>query len=372
MRSSYFLLLLAACTANKDADDTPKNGESESLRVPAEWEPQQAVWLQWPRRYEQADEPDFAKIVAALIHAEDVHLLVNDDPTRAAAQLSLEADGGLSQDIIAGGLSAEGFQIVWHPIANDSAWMRDNGPVYVVKEGEVHIQDWQFDAWGGAFGNNIAYQADDAVPTQLGTLLDLPVDPVDLVHERGNLEFNGVDTVVLNWTVLGNRNPGLSRSDAMTVLKANFGVSRVVMIEGAPKGDLTGGHIDGIARFIDAERIVVPDCATASACQPGDHDDQIYDAAAEQLTAAGLTVLRWPFQTKVRFRGIDLDTDYMNWLVTNTIVVTISFGDVEADAAAKAQLEEWFPDREVVLLPILQSWYDGGGVHCHTNDQPKP
>jgi agmatine deiminase len=116
---------------------------------------------------------------------------------------------------------------------------------------------------------------------------------------------------------------------------------------------------------------VVPDCATASACQPGDHDDQIYDAAAEQLTAAGLTVLRWPFQTKVRFRGIDLDTDYMNWLVANTIVVTISFGDVEADAAAKTQLEEWFPGREVVLLPILQSWYDGGGVHCHTNDQPK-
>jgi putative addiction module component (TIGR02574 family) len=40
------------------------------------------------------------------------------------------------------------------------------------------------------------------------------------------------------------------------------------------------------------------------------------------------------------------------------------------DAGAKSQLEEWFPGREVYIIETLESWYAGGGVHCHTNDQP--
>ena len=46
--------------------------------------------------------------------------------------------------------------IVWHAVANDNAWMRDNGPVYVVEDGEMRIQNWAFDAWGGAFGADVA------------------------------------------------------------------------------------------------------------------------------------------------------------------------------------------------------------------------
>ena len=45
-------------------------------------------------------------------------------------------------------------------------------------------------------------------------------------------------------------------------------------------------------------------------------------------------------------------------------------GHPEADAQAQAQLEAWFPDRDVVIIEMLDSWVAGGGVHCHTNDQP--
>ncbi|MBW2386651.1 MAG: PKD domain-containing protein, partial [Deltaproteobacteria bacterium] len=40
------------------------------------------------------------------------------------------------------------------------------------------------------------------------------------------------------------------------------------------------------------------------------------------------------------------------------------------DNAAKAQLEAWFPGRKVYVIEMLESWIAGGGVHCHTNDQP--
>lgn len=147
-------------------------------------------------------------------------------------------------------------------------------------------------------------------------------------------------------------------------------MSRVVLIEGAPEGDLTGGHVDGIARFIDADRVVVADCSETSACAPDGHDDQIYDGAAAALSAAGLEVIRWPFAGSVEYRGETFDTDYMNWLVGDGFVITVGFDDAEADDAAVAQLEAWFPDRDVYSVETLASWYAGGGVHCHTNDQP--
>ena len=364
-------LLLLACAPPPVSPDDALATHAVERRVPAEWEPQAAIWLQWPQRWESSYEPGIARIVAAVLNHEDVHVLVADGATRASAEDALLTEGGLDAAVVAGDPSATGYRLTWHDVPNDSAWMRDNGPRYVVEDGALRIQDWGFDAWGGAFGN-IPHDADDAVPQTVGAYLDLPVDDVALVHERGDLEFNGVDAVVLNWTVIGDpaRNPGLTREDAVAAMEEHYGVTRVVMIEGAPEEDLTGGHVDGIARFLDTERVVVADCSDASACAPDGHDDRIYDAAAAQLEDAGFDVIRWPFAASVAYRDAVFDTDYMNWLVGNDFVATVGFDHPEADAAAAAQLAVWFPDREVYVIEMLESWYWGGGVHCHTNDQP--
>jgi agmatine deiminase len=303
---------------------------------------------------------------------EDVHILVHDANTRSSAEQSLEAKGGLDAQVIGGADTEQGFTITWHDIPNDSAWMRDNGPRYVVQDGQLRIQNWAFDAWGGAFGPGVTFEDDNAVPDAVGAYLGLAVDDVDIVHERGDLEFNGRDAVIINWTVIGdpNRNPGITKEQVDLAMQEWFGVSRVVLLEGAPTGDLTGGHIDGIARFIDHERVVVADCSAGSACSDGDDDDQIYDFAAEQLWDAGFEVVRWPFSASVQYKGQTFDTDYMNWLVGNGFVITVGFDHPEADAAAKAQLEAWFVGRDVYVIEMLESWNAGGGVHCHTNDQP--
>ena len=39
-------------------------------------------------------------------------------------------------------------------------------------------------------------------------------------------------------------------------------------------------------------------------------------------------------------------------------------------AAARKRIEGYFPGRDVHVIEMLASWYDGGGVHCHSNDQP--
>ncbi|MEL7529195.1 MAG: agmatine deiminase family protein, partial [Pseudomonadota bacterium] len=39
---------------------------AETRRVPAEWEPQAAVWMQWPGNYEKNMRPAFADIIQAV------------------------------------------------------------------------------------------------------------------------------------------------------------------------------------------------------------------------------------------------------------------------------------------------------------------
>jgi len=208
----------------------------------------------------------------------------------------------------------------------------------------------------------------------VGAYLNMPVDPVNIVHERGNLEFNGVDTVILNWSTIGdpNRNPNYTKAQAIEDMKTYFGVSKVVMVEGIPTGDLTKGHIDGIARFINPTTVVVPDCTLTSKCQPNDGvDDEVYDEAAATIEAAGFTVIREPLEGTASYEGGNtFDTDYMNWIVGNGFVIAVGFDNPVTDEAAKARLESYYPGRDVHIIEMLASWNAGGGAHCHTNDQP--
>jgi len=335
---------------------------AQDQRVPAEWEPQEALWLQWPGPFEKDYEVAYAHISNVVVQYQPLHILYNSNPIRNQARNAIAAAGG----------DPDHVNITWHAIANQNAWMRDNGPVYVIENGEMRIQNWIFDAWGGAFGN-IPHASDDAVPIAVGDYLDMPVDTVNIVHERGNLEFNGVDALMLNWNVIGNPNRGngyANKAAAEVDLMNRFGVNTVIWADGPISGDLTGGHIDGFARFIDANRVVVANCTLQSHCQPGDSNDQVYDATALAVEAAGFEVLRMDYQASISHAGLNFDADYMNWSVGNGWVILVGFDNPSTDNAAKAQLEEWFPGRDVHVIEMLDSWVAGGGVHCHTNDQP--
>lgn len=332
-------------------------------RVSAEWEPQAAIWLQWPGRWERMYEPAFGKISAIVSRYQKLHILYASQAIEGRARAAIETAGG----------NPDHLNLVWQAVPSDSAWMRDNGPVYIVKNGRLRIQNWKFNAWGGAFGEDIPYGFDNAVPQRVAEYLDLPLDRIDIVHERGNLEFNGVDTLLLNWSTIGDpaRNPGYDRERAERDLKQHFGVSKVVMVEGIPEGDLTRGHIDGFARFIDSKTVVVAQCTQKSRCRPDDDaTGSIYERAAKTIAAAGFKVIRDPILAQVGYRDSIFDTNYLNWQVGNGFVITVGFGDTAADSAAKQRIQGYFPGRDVHVVEMLESWYYGGGVHCHSNDQP--
>ena len=359
----YFISIFATLIISVVGIKTEANEVSyKTKRVPAEWEAHEATWMQWPGYWEKDYEITFAKIADIISRYEKLYILYNTAKVFADAQKALKEVG----------VDPQHKNIYWHKVPYNSAWMRDNGPVYILDKNELRIQNWGFNAWGGAFGLDIPFDLDNAVPKKVGTILNIPVDHIDIVHERGNLEFNGSDTVILNWSTIGdpNRNLNYNKKQAEHDLKKNFGVTNVIFIEGIPDGDLTKGHIDGIARFIDTRTVVVVQCTSNSSCRTDSKDAMIYDQAARKIEAAGFNVIREPIEGFVKYNGVIFDTNYMNWLVGNGFVIIPGFGNLQTDAQAKKRLKSYFPNRDVYLIEMLSSWAAGGGVHCHTNDQP--
>ncbi len=137
----------------------------------------------------------------------------------------------------------------------------------------------------------------------------------------------------------------------------------MISIEEVPKGDLTNGHIDGIARFISADVAVVAQCTEDSLCSPGDRGTgSILEAAAQIISVAGFKVIRDPIEGFATFKGQRFDANYLNWLVGNGLVITTGYDDELLDGRASTQLQGYFPGRDIYVLPMLGSWAaDGGG-----------
>ncbi|MET9541555.1 agmatine deiminase family protein, partial [Streptomyces sp. NPDC006553] len=56
--------------------------------------------------------------------------------------------------------------------------------------------------------------------------------------------------------------------------------------------------------------------------------------------------------------------------IANDAVFLPRFGDRKADNRAKGILQDQFPRRDIVMVPIDTIASGGGGIHCSTHDQP--
>lgn len=329
---AVFLLTLLGCLSSGGKEMYSSNA---AIRVPAEWEPHAATWMQWPSAYESEMRPEFAQIINIIQNYEPVHLLTSSEGEKRKAQKFLSKKG------------VPNTQITWHIVPVDNAWLRDNGPIYVTDGTNLIIQNWKFDAWGGNFGDYVEYRNDDLVPVYIGKYLGLTVeDYQDYVLEKGNLEFNGAGTLVLNWDCQNDRNPGMTQREHEDILKQAFGVHTIIWAYGHHPDDGTTGHIDGIARFVNRDTLMVADYERSKT-------ERDLARAAEE---SGLEVVRYPGNP--------------NWLVGNGFVLGMGEGDERIDAELKSELEFLFPDRQVHLIDADAIADSGGGIHCVTNDQP--
>ncbi|MEY2880524.1 MAG: Agmatine deiminase [Verrucomicrobiota bacterium] len=333
--------------------------------MPAEWEPQEAVWLSWPHRrrtwprHFRAIPAAFARFVAAISRFEPVRL-------NCAAALQPRARRLCTQ------AGADMARVTFFDHATNDAWCRDHGPIFVkhARTGEVAITDWTFNAWGE---KHSPFDADNAIPARVARALGVRRFPHPFVLEGGSIDVNGAGLLLTTEACLlnPNRNPAHTRADIEAALRAMLGVREIHWLGRGIVGDDTDGHVDDLSRFFATDGIV-----TAVERNPRDVN---HAALAENLarlrglrTPAGkkFRLVELPMPAPVICDGQRLPASYANFLVVNGAVLLPTFRQPRRDTAAAEILAACFPGREIVPVDCTELVLGRGTLHCLSQQQP--
>jgi len=337
----------------------------QSLRLPAEWEPQAAILIAWPHA-----ETDWAE---RLTSVETTYVALAAAVTRFQPLVVVVADDALQRRVAnlleVAGVNPERVRFVALPY--DDTWLRDSGPVTLkAADGEFQLTDFRFTGWGGKFGA----EQDDALVAGLvaaGVFGHATHKRIDWALEGGGIESDGAGTVLTTWRCLAQRHPEQSRDEMSAILRDSLHASRILWLDyGYLEGDDTDAHIDTLARFAPDDRIVFQACDDA-----GDpHHDELQRMAGELAalrTRDGrpyrLHPLPWP--RPILDEGRRLAASYANYLIVNGAVLVPAYGD-PADAEAARIIGVAHPGREIVPVPCRPLIWQNGSLHCITMQLP--
>lgn len=333
---------------------------SNSIRIPAEWEEQEAVLLALPH-----DGTDWAyclsdvlacykELVSTMLQmGENVILLCR---SRKEAEDALGPEAGRCQLVEAD--------------YNDT-WTRDYGPISAERHGRVRALDFGFNGWGLKFAadkDNLVNLslADKSIWTP-GTYRN----ERDFVLEGGSIESDGCGTILTTSRCLQspNRNGGHSKDELNEILSRRLGADHVLWLDyGALEGDDTDSHIDTLARLCPDNTILFVGCRYES------------DAHFEQLLRmrAQLTLMRnqegnpfnlveLPMPSPIYDEeGCRLPATYANYLVTPRCVYVPTYSQPDTDRLAMLTIGSVYADRAVKGVDCRALIRQHGSLHCAT------
>lgn len=339
--------------------------------MPAEWEPHARTWLAWP--HNKADWPDkfapipyvFAEMVRLIALSERVGLIVKDARTQDVAKdILTRANVKLNQ-----------VDFVIHP--TNRGWLRDCGPIFVKDaKGKKHAARFQFNAWA-KYPN---WKKDNTVAERVAKYVKAPVITAQhkgrkVVLEGGSIDVNGKGTLLTTEECLLSkiqcRNPKFTRDDYESVFEKTLGITNTIWLGDGIVGDDTHGHVDDLARFVNATTIVTvreKNKKDKNHAKLEDNFKRLQKARSE--TGKPFNIVSLPMPAPVIYEGEVLPASYANFLITNGHVLVPVFNDA-ADREALNILAECFPSREVIGIYARDLVWGLGTIHCLTQQEPK-
>ncbi len=333
--------------------------------MPAEWEPQEAVWFSWPHpqtdsfpgAYERIPSA-MARLVRAAADFEPVRVNVNDAAEEEVARRHV----------------GKHDNIRYFHVPTDEPWCRDHGPIFLVNDatGEVAVGDFEFNSWGRKLPR---WELDRLAPGAVAQQLGLRCFSNPMVLEGGSIDVNGSGSVLTTRSCLlnPNRNPTMSQAQIEQNLRDWLGVRNILWLGDGIEGDDTDGHIDDLTRFVGKSRVV-----TVVDDRPDDPNTTIL---AENLEALGslrdedgnaLDIVELPMpEIRRDWQGHRLPSSYANFLILNGAVLIPAFDDPR-DAEAAAIVGSVFPGRKVVPVDCSDLIIGLGSIHCLSQQQPAP
>lgn len=336
-------------------------------RLPAEWEPQDAILLAWPHKNTgwKAQLEDLEQLYEALVSVicdyADLIIALPEEDIASVRERLLAMDVPLEY-------------VYFYAVPSNDTWARDFGPITVQTESGMKLLDFTFNGWG----KKHPYDLDNSITktlVSLGAFPEAEYQAVDFVLEGGSIESDGNGTLLTTSSCLlnKNRNEHLSKDQIEEVLKNQFGVRKINWLNsGYLKGDDTDGHVDVLARLCPNNTIIYTAC--------DDENDEHYLALKQMeselkvMTNADgapyrLLPLPWP--------GVHLsDNDermpatYANFLIVNEAVL-VPIYDALSDEDALDVISQAFPGYEIFGIPCLSLIERGGSLHCITMQLPE-
>jgi len=338
---------------------------TSAIRLPAEWEPQDAVLLAWP--HADSDwQPVLEEISAVYLELVRIiscyQQLVIISPQPEEVQLQL----------IKHGITTPGIRI--ERVSTNDTWIRDFGPLTVLHNERPRLLDFGFNGWG----NKFPAARDNRATAQLhaaGVFGTTPLDTVDLILEGGSIESDGKGTLLTTTKCLlnPNRNPHLDKQQLEKILQQKLGAKQILWLKhGYLAGDDTDAHIDTLARLCPHETI----CYVRCTVQKDEHYQELQRMEEELKalkTAAGepfnLVPLPWP-KACYDDQGERLPATYANYLVINRAVLVPTYKD-PADQAALTAVSGAYPDRDIIGVDCRAVIRQHGSLHCISMQLPR-
>ncbi len=335
------------------------------FRMPAEWEPQAAVWLSWPHK--RSTWPGrfrlipqvFAGIVARISRFEAVRINCASALQPRAKHLCAKAGADLAR-------------VTFYDHPTNDAWCRDHGPIFVKHDrtGEVAVTDWAYNAWGGKYP---PYDLDNAIPARIARKLKLRRFANAMVLEGGSIDVNGRGLLLTSEQCLlnKNRNPHLSRAEIEQNLRDFLGIDAVLWLGEGIAGDDTDGHIDDMTRFYKPDGFIT--CVEPNRRDPNHRPlaanlERLLGFRAPQGGKFDVVTLLMP--RPCRFRGQRVPASYANFLVINGAVLVPTFRQPRRDSGACERIGGCFPGREVLPVDCHDLIWGLGTLHCLSQQQP--
>jgi len=251
------------------------------------------------------------------------------------------------------GLPAHLLHFVSLPVKG--MWVRDYGPAFVRgRDGGITILDAEY--------LETDRPEDDKAPSELAALLRLPVSPVPLTCEGGNLLSNGQGLCVSTTTLAArNAHRGYNPQQVVDVLGNFYGFRQVILLKQLLSEPT--GHIDMFATFVSPNVVVV-----------GEYHPKIDPVNADilnenaQILSGGRTsfgplrVVRIPMPSN---RGGIWKT-FTNVIYANGTLIMPTYGEaeLEAEKEAMATYARLLPDWEVVGIDATSVIKQRGSLRC--------
>jgi agmatine deiminase len=337
--------------------------------MPAEWEPHEATLVAWPHRL--SDWPGkfavvpwiYGEIVRTLSRYEPVWVVVRDAKHAAAA-------GKVLADV-----HANVMNVRFITCPTDRGWVRDSGPIFVQHRDERVALNWRFNAWAKYDDHTLDAKLPAVVAKVAQAKVFKPMhDGTRIVLEGGSIDVNGAGLLLTTEECLlskvQERNPGMDRNAYERAFSEHLGVNKVLWLNRGIAGDDTHGHVDDLARFVNANTVV-------TVVEDDERDDNHTPLRENLERLQGMTdqlgkrfkVVPLPMPRPIVFRGQRLPASYANFYIANGVVIVPTFNDA-SDNQALGILKEMFPQRDVVGIHCVDLVWGLGTLHCMTQQLP--